>query len=104
MGGVILGLGLMVVLVAICATLLSVIDGPDQAERRNLRAAACHHVLRDIIRDNLYCATCNGRVTVQNCTGWDEDGNVWDDCQGKVPLIDDITWKPTLQNKDTTNE
>jgi len=95
MGGVILAIGLVTAFAAICVTLPVAAMWPDPEDARNSRAAALYHILYEVIEDNLYCATCASAVDTSNCTGWDEDGNVWDDCQGKVPLIDDISWKPT---------
>jgi hypothetical protein len=45
-------------------------------------------MLKNVIRDNLYCIRDGSRVTVDNCTGWDEDGNVWCDCNGQTPLVE----------------
>ena len=95
MGGALIALVIMGCLFAICAGLFRMaVDGPNHEDLRNQRAAAVSATLHGVIKDNLYCARCQSRVNVRNCTGWDEDGNVWDNCQGKVPLIDDISWNP----------
>lgn len=62
---------------------------------RETRRLAVQHMLRWVIRENLYCARCSARVTTRSCTGWDEDGNVYDGCGGKTALVDDASWKPT---------
>jgi len=65
------------------------------ARRVMSERARIQNTLQNVIRDNLYCYRCNSRVTVDNCTSWDEDGNVWCDCNGRAPLA---------PKKDTTHD
>ena len=97
MSTVILGTGFVCAYVLLVKLSLVVNLTPKVDGAREARRLAVQHMFRRVIRENLYCARCGARVTAKSCTGWDEDGNVYDGCGGKLPLIDDITWKPTLQ-------
>ena len=96
----VVGITLFGVLTSVIALCVALWTDP-RAVRREAeyaRREVVRHTLEDIIRDNLFCANCNGRVTVSNCTGWDQDGNVWDDCNGNTPLIYDCSYKTEKPN------
>jgi hypothetical protein len=70
--------------------------GPDSYDAYQRRWAYVQHVLRAVIGTDLFCDACGTAVHEANCTGWDEDGHVYCDCNASTPLVHDHNWKPPI--------